>query len=106
MATKKVKIEEFKQDLVILRNRNGSYSISGAGWSKLSSEHGKSKGIIDCPCCGNVQEFFIWSIQGVGKYCDNCNVLLYTRGAYIGKEHLNKTSTKHIESIAVNKDKA
>lgn len=75
--------ENWKPDLEIKPIGDG-YIVEGYTYQQLTSkEHGKSKGIIECPCCGTFTEVFIWSFNGCGKRCDGCNVLLGRRGAYI-----------------------
>jgi len=40
-----------------------------------TSEHGKSKELIQCPKCKTKQEVYSWSFAGCGKKCE-CGVKL------------------------------
>ncbi len=69
---------------------NKGYRIMGLGWYKLSSEHGKSKCEIFCPCCEKMTIAFIWSFMGGGKRCTTCNVFLGHGGAFLYKNELKE----------------
>jgi len=45
---------------------------------KTSNEFGRAKGVLQCPFCNSMVEFYIWSISGGGKKC-YCGVLHTTR---------------------------
>ena len=94
-------VQLFNKDMKIKRNKNGSLKVNGLGWNTTSSEHGKSKGITECPCCGHDQEFYIWSLHGSGKKCDSCNVVLGFSGASIEPEKISKEHKAIIESMIV-----
>lgn len=70
-------------------SENEAYIITeGFNYWTTSSEFGRSKGNVECPCCGTITEIYIWSFSGGGKKCSGCNVLLGTGGAFIEKSKL------------------
>lgn len=50
---------------------------------RTTSEHGRSKGVIVCPCCGSHTSIYLWSFAGGGKKCNSCGVLIGYSGALI-----------------------
>lgn len=84
----KIKFKYWKSGIHCCKIANG-FRILGVSFWKTSSEIGKSRGMVQCPCCGAVTEIYIWSFGGCGKRCCHCNVMLGKSGAYFDKSEIN-----------------
>lgn len=89
MKKNKILIDKWKPGIKFIKMNKG-YAVSGDGWDQISSEMGRSKGLTECPCCGNEIEFYIWSMSGGGKRCDNCNIVVYRSGVYLSEKDYNE----------------
>jgi len=91
----KIKFDKWKESVQFEKLAFG-YRIEGLRWWKTTSEHGKSQGEVECPCCGAVTDIYIWSFRGSGKRCANCNVMLGSMGAFVSiNEITEKVSISH-----------
>ena len=96
----KIKFENWKAAVKFQKTPAGYLIYEGAGWCQTTSEHGKSKGEVNCTCCGKVNDIYIWSFRGSGKRCSNCNVMLGSMGAFLwSNEITNKVSVTETHII-------
>lgn len=86
----KIKFENWKASVKIEKTPAGYRIDEGFGWCQTTSQHGKSMGEVSCPCCGEVNDIYLWSFRGSGKRCENCNVMLGSMGAFIAKKEITK----------------
>ena len=86
---KKLLINKWKPGIEFTKTNTG-YTVISGGWWGISSVMGRSKGEMECPCCGHIFEFYIWSMSGGGKRCDNCNIVVYRSGVYLSDEDYNE----------------
>lgn len=98
----KIKFNSWADKVTISKHGFG-YRIMGLKWWKASSTHGRSKGIVICPCCNAEVEVYIWSFIGGGKRCTGCNVLLGSQGAWISDKELSEEVSVTENSIIKNK---
>ena len=84
----KIKFKKWKQNLYCEELAHGYRFLDIVFW-KTSSEIGKSKGKVKCPCCGAITDIYVWSFSGCGKRCGCCNIRLGIAGAYLDKSEIN-----------------
>lgn len=85
---KKVKFHLWKKEVSFKKVGTGYQVSEGFEWWQTTSEHGRSKGEIKCPCCENVSQIYLWSFRGGGKRCDKCGVFIGSGGAFIMENEL------------------
>lgn len=85
----KINFSKWKENVHFEQLANG-YRIEGLTWWKRESSHGRSKGVVKCPCCDCHTDIYIWSFSGGGKRCSNCNILLGSQGAWISKNEVTE----------------
>ena len=78
----KIKFSLWKECIPFNKLQSG-YQVEGTKIWRTTSEHGRSKGEVECPCCDTATEIYFWSFSGSGKRCRGCNVMLGRFGAYI-----------------------
>lgn len=89
MGKSKVNFSKWKASVQFEKLAFG-YKIDGLEWWKTTSKHGKSKGVVKCPCCDGLTDIYIWSFTGGGKRCSNCNVYLGYSGAFVSISETTK----------------
>ncbi len=96
----KIKFQFWKDNIPMQITVSGFRVSEGFSWYKSDSEHGRSSGYANCPCCGTTTMIFIWSFCGSGKRCNGCNVLLTNGGAFIDNSELkDKVSVTHTHLV-------
>jgi hypothetical protein len=92
----KVKVEKWLKNLKIEKygEHIEYFKVEGFWWSQIAWGHGKSKGLAHCPCCKGETEFYVWSMAGSGKKCNNCGVVMHLGGVSIDR----KTYDAYLES--------
>jgi len=79
----KVKHENWTKGIKGILSKNGSFLIPNKAFYSENSEHGKSTGSYQCPCCDAFNTVYLWSFSGSGKRCYKCNVLMTTAGGVL-----------------------
>ena len=86
----KIKVYKWKEDLKFKTTPRG-YSLAGVVWWRTTAEHGKSQGVVICPCCDTKTAIYLWSFLGTGKRCSACNVMLSCVGASINASEVTQS---------------
>lgn len=74
------------------------YHVESLGWRASGRAHGRSKGVVRCPCCLTDVDIYIWSFTGSGKRCTSCNVFLGTNGAFINSSEITKEQLEEFKN--------
>lgn len=95
----KVKTEKWISGIKGTLSKTGSLLFAQKAFFSESSEHGKSTGTFQCPCCDAWSTVYLWSFSGSGKRCYNCNVHLTTAGAVLSSADIisSKINTSDYE---------
>jgi hypothetical protein len=72
----KVKHDKWIKGIKGIVNNLNTLRFPSKAFYAERSEHGKSTGTYQCPCCDTWNDVYLWSFSGSGKRCSNCNVLM------------------------------
>lgn len=99
--SKKIKFHLWKDnpEFRLLANGRDYKSEESAGYSKDTSEHGRSKGTAYCVCCGEATQVYVWSFSGSGKRCSYCNVLLTYGAVFVRVDEVTPSFFENIKLI-------